>query len=578
MPVLPPNGLVSFGNFQPDIIDLNTNVSNNVTNVLPRADGYGPHPDINAFTQSLPAPCRGAFYARNADGSAQIFAGTAESRLYELNNTNFSWIDVSNGGVAYPALIATDNWQFVQFNTLVIAVQQNTVPQVFTLGSSTAFSALGGSPPQASHVAIVNRFIVLSGLLANYTRVQWSDLDNPTQWTAGIGLADFQDLPDGGLVHDVRGSDYDGVIFQDSAIRRMVFSPGSPIVFDIQKVSDNDGIYGQYSSIKAGDNVYFHSPQGFKVIVPGGYPSAIGKEAVDRSFSADLDQANMQLFVASTDPQANRVYWAYKSGAGSAGLFDKVLIYDWALKRWTTLKLMGQHITFAAKPGITLEGLDAIAPGIITISNALNNGSGAIRLTISGLTAGTPPENTNLNIQNTVEVYNVTGTTEANGNWRFTIIDGTHIDLIGSAFVHAYTGGGAIGGSLDQLAFSLDAVNVIALPALAAFNSSGKLGFFNGPNLEAILETPEQNGAGRRIYVSSMRMTTDCPTAQGSIGWRDNIQKAVAYTNESAINFVGECPNRIDGRYVRARLRNPYGATWSFATGVEILSKLTSVR
>ena len=39
-------------------------------------------------------------------------------------------------------------------------------------------------------------------------------------------------------------------------------------------------------------------------------------------------------------------------------------------------------------------------------------------------------------------VYGVVGTTEANAAWPFTIIDATHIDLVGSAFVNPYSSGG----------------------------------------------------------------------------------------------------------------------------------------
>src|SRR5208282_2305415 len=129
----------------------------------------------------------------------------------------------------------------------------------------------------------------------------------------------------------------------------------------------------------------------------------------------------MQLFIAATNPAATQVYWAFKSLAGQSGLFDTILIYDWVLKKWTTASISGQYLTTFAKPGLTLAALDAIAPGIITISGAADNGSGLIRLTLSGLTAGTPPDNTDLNTENTVTVYDVVGTTEANGVWNFRI-------------------------------------------------------------------------------------------------------------------------------------------------------------
>src|SRR6185437_9814247 len=98
------------------------------------------------------------------DGSVVVFAATATD-LYILNNTTFGWTKVSLAGGPYAAISSGDNWQFVQFNNLVIAVQANVVPQVFDISSASAFSNLLGSPPQARYVAIVGKFVVLTGLL-----------------------------------------------------------------------------------------------------------------------------------------------------------------------------------------------------------------------------------------------------------------------------------------------------------------------------------------------------------------------------------------------------------------------------
>lgn len=68
-----------------------------------------------------------------------------------------------------------------------------------------------------------------------------------------------------------------------------------------------------------------------------------------------------------------------------------------------------------------------------TITNAVNNGAGLIRITAvaHGYTTG-----------NRVKVSGITGTTEANANWGITVIDPDTFDLIGSLFVNAYISGG----------------------------------------------------------------------------------------------------------------------------------------
>jgi hypothetical protein len=273
--------MLPFGDWRPDLSGYQGAASQLIQNVVPRADGYGPFADLTAFTSALPAACRGFFYARKSDGSIAVFAGTA-TRLYQLSNTDFSWTDVSKGGASYSAVPSSDHWQFAQFGNFVIAVEANAVPQVFDLSSSSAFADLGGSPPQARYIAVVGRFVVLSGLLSTPYRIQWSGLNAVTTWTAGVNSSDYQDLPDGGIVRGVAGGEY-GVVFQESAMRRMTFVPGSPVIFNIERITEDKGLMAPYSLIRAADKLFFLSPQGFQGMVATGAPAAIRPQLLCRS-------------------------------------------------------------------------------------------------------------------------------------------------------------------------------------------------------------------------------------------------------------------------------------------------------
>jgi hypothetical protein len=217
--------------------------------------------------------------------------------------------------------------------------------------------------------------------------------------------------------------------------------------------------------------------------------------------------------MGAADPRSTRIYWTYKSVSGAAGAYDKLLGYDFLLDRFFPVQMSGQYLLGVSQSGITLEALDAIAPTPLTITGAANNGSGAIRLTLS---AESNPNFTILG-QNTIEVYGVQGTIEANGNWHFAIIDPTHIDLVGSTFVNTYTGGGHIGGSLDAMTLSLDSYATAVQPQLAQFDSSGTLGFFTNANLEATLESAEQGTDDNRLTIRGFRPITDAATLYGSV-------------------------------------------------------------
>jgi hypothetical protein len=554
---------LALGEWKPDLDDNLSASTRTVLNVVPRVDGYGPFPDLSAFTSALPGACRGYAYARNPDGSVSLFAGTS-TKLYRLNNTDFTWVDVSKGGSAYTGLPGTDQWQFVQFNNLFFVTQINAPLQVFNLASPATFVDALGSPPQARYITVVGRFLVLSGISGQAYRVQWSGLNNvnaSTSWDNLTAQSNFQDLADGGLVRGVAGGEY-GLITQDAALRRMTYAPGNPIIFQIDRISEEKGIYAPLSLTRSGDRIFWVGVDGFKMLIPGGYPTPIGKGKVDTTFFADVDTNNLQLCIGASDPTDTRWFLAYKSKAGQAGLFDKLICYDWALNKFTPIMTTGEYLATLAKPGLTLENLDAIAPGALTITGAASNGGpNLIRLAVASTATLTTGQ--------IKAISGIVGTVEANGNWTITVIDATHFDLQGSVFTNAYVSGGIVGGSLDALPFSLDDISASAFAKISAFNSSHKLGFFSGSNLEASVETAEEGVDGQRIRLNGgFAPITDAPVVYGSVSTRSNLQVNAVYGTESLVNSVGICPQRGDTRYARMRSRIPYGTVWTYIEAV----------
>lgn len=365
--------LLAFGDYRPDVSDYEGQATRNIQNVIPRGDGYGPFPSFTPYTASLPDACRGAFYALKSDGTVVTFAGTA-ARLYRLNNTDFSWTDISKSGSSYSQLSASAQWQFAQTGNLVFATQANAVLQVFDLSSSTVFDNALGAPPQAAYISVVGRFLVLSGLLSTPYRIQWSGLNNfnsATSWDGLTAGSDHQDFPDGGIVRGVAGGEA-GIIFQDQAIRRMSYVPGSPIIFQIDRITQDKGLYAPYSIVRAGERIFFYAGQGFHKIEPGGVPEQIGREKVDRTFLADLDKGNLQLFIGAADPRSTRVYWAYKSVSGAIGSYDKLLGYDFLLDRFFPVLASGEYLLGMSQTGLTLENLDSISPSIDAMTLSLD--------------------------------------------------------------------------------------------------------------------------------------------------------------------------------------------------------------
>ena len=272
----------------------------------------------------------------------------------------------------YSSVSSDSQWQFAQFGNLVFATQKNAVLQVYNLGSSSAFADTAGSPPQANYISVVGRFLVLSGLLSFPFRIQWSGLNDTTNWTSGVGSSDYQDFPDGGIVRGVAGGEF-GTVFQDQAIRRMSYIPGSPLIFQIERIAQDLGLFAPYSIVRAGSLIFFHSAQGFYKIVPGGLPEQIGREKFDRTFFEELDKTELRMFIGASDPRSTRVFWAYKSTSGTTALYDKILCYDYALERGVPLAMTGEYLLGMSQPGITLENLDTLSASIDALAASLDS-------------------------------------------------------------------------------------------------------------------------------------------------------------------------------------------------------------
>lgn len=73
----------------------------------------------------------------------------------------------------------------------------------------------------------------------------------------------------------------------------------------------------------------------------------------------------------------------------------------------------------------------------LTVTGAVNNGSGLIRLTT--VAAGRV-----LRTGDTVQVSNVGGVPAATGTWKVTSVNATTVDLQGSTFAGTYTSGGTM--------------------------------------------------------------------------------------------------------------------------------------
>lgn len=339
---------INFGEWTPDQPGILGNVTE-ATNVIPKANGYGSFPTVANLSPVATDTLNSVFTAQKGNTVTTI-AG-ASTKLYSFNAVTSGFSDVSKtGGYATSSM-----WDFVQFGDVIVATNNADVIQSYQIGVSTKFADIGASAPVAKFITVVRDFVVGAniggGLYPN--RVQWSDLNDETDWVSGAtSQADYQDLPDGGNITGITGGEF-GLVLMENSIARMTYS-GSPFFFQFDIISRNLGCIEAGSVAQFGNTTYFLSNDGFYAC-NGQAIEPIGLEKVNRFFFADIDQGKLETISSAVDPVRGIIVWRYLNTAQQ----DALLIYNYNIKKWSYGITTADYIASAASSNITLEQMDA---------------------------------------------------------------------------------------------------------------------------------------------------------------------------------------------------------------------------
>jgi hypothetical protein len=178
-------------------------------------------------------------------------------------------------------------------------------------------------------------------------------------------------------------------------------------------------------------------------------------------------------------------------------------------------------------------------------------------------TGGTP---------NRLLIYNWTA-----DRWSRAEIEMDMIHQAASQAGYTLDGLDAYSANLDTLPFSLD--NRVWTGSgrllLAAFTTAHRIGFFNGANLAATVDTGEaQLVPGRRALLRSVRPLVEAAASSDlgvsvRAGTRNRTVDPVSFDAPAPMSASGCCPVRANGRYLRARIEVAAGANWRHIQGID---------
>jgi hypothetical protein len=527
-----PTQRIAFKEWLPDQPSILDSVSE-ANNVIPLAVGYGAFKSAVNYSGVATEALTNCFAAKvNAD--VTVFAGGA-TKLFKVSSTDLTMEDVSKAA-GYTGI---NRWQFVQFGDYALASNGSEKIQYFDVNSSTDFADLAAAAPVAKYITVVRDFVVGANIGAgsNPSRVNWSDINDPTDWTAGgASQSDFQELPDGGDITGITGGEF-GIVFLEKAIVRMSYI-GSPLFFQFDTISRNVGCIEGGSIAQYGGVTYFLSDDGF-YSCNGQTITGIGSEKVDRYFYANANIGDIDSMSAAVDPERNLIIWNYTTVSGNRAL----LIYNFETQKWCEADTDVDYLSTLATTGTTLDGLDTaynVTAGSFVVGKSYTIRSvGTTNYTLIGAVA------------NTVGVL-FTATGVGSGT-------GVAIDMTASA---------AAARTIDTLATTLDDRLYAGGKFLFGGVRDTRIITFTGLPATATITTNDLE-YGYNSVLALIRPSVDSGSANVSVASRRMLDDTITYSTPVSASQEGRCSVRSAGRYHRVSL-TPTGANWFSAIGIDL--------
>jgi hypothetical protein len=514
---------------QPSVLD----AVSEANNVIPLAVGYGPFKSAVNYSQDASENLTNVF-ATKVDNDVSVFAGGL-TKLYKLDSTDLSLDDVSKSG----GYTGTYRWQFVQFGNYALATNGSEKIQYYDVNSSSLFADLAAAAPVAKYITVVRDFVVGANIGAGTypTRVQWSDINDPTDWTAGsASQSDYQDLPDGGDVTGIVGGEF-GIVFLEKAIVRMSYI-GSPLFFQFDTISRNIGCIEGGSIAQYGGIAYFLSDDGF-YSCDGQNIIGIGAEKVDRYFFNNANIGDIDSISAAVDPERNLVIWNYTTVSGGRSL----LIYNYETKKWCEADTDVDFLSTLATSGTSLDAIDS--------AYNINAGSFVVGKQYTIRTVGTTSFTSIGAVANTVGVL-FTATGVGSGT-------GVAIDMAASA---------AAAKTVDSLVTTLDDRLYKGGKFIFGGVRDAKIITFTGAYATGNIITNDLE-YGYNSVVTLVRPSVDNGSATLQIASRKMLDDTITYSTTKTTDQEDRCSVRSAGRYHRISL-TPTGANWNSAIGMDI--------
>jgi len=254
-------------------------------------------------------------------------AGGADATLTVSNygNALYSGFAYGEGDPAQGTLVEANSWQFDSFGQKLIACCYSD-GKILSYNLTGDLAVVDASAPTSCKAVVVTpeRFVVALGAGGDGRKVQWSDQEDETTWTAAEGndAGDFI-LPGAGQLMCGRRARNETLLWTDHDIFAMRWIGGT-LVYTFAPLGANCGIISRQAVALVEGKAIWMSHRGFYLY--DGFVQPIPCEISDYIFS-DINKTQRSKIAAIPFSEWGEVWFCYPSAGSTEN--DRIAIYNY---------------------------------------------------------------------------------------------------------------------------------------------------------------------------------------------------------------------------------------------------------
>lgn len=294
------------------------------------------------------------------DGTRQIAAGTYNT-LYAINANNTA-TDITPSGLTAGRVDATTNtaygggyygneeygipradtetiqtattWSLENWGEYLLAMSSDDGKLYeWQLNVASPAALVSNAPTSCTGMMVTEeRFVVCFGAGGDPRKIQWSDQEDNTTWTAAATnqAGDINIQTNGRILAGLRTRGQ-SLILTDQDAHSMTYQ-GPPFVYGFERVGTSCGIIAARAAASVDNGVFWMGRRGF-FVYSGGRVQDVPCEVADYVFS-DLNRDQSSKISCTVNSSWNEIWWFYPSENSSE--CDRYVAYDFAENIWMT--------------------------------------------------------------------------------------------------------------------------------------------------------------------------------------------------------------------------------------------------